>query len=105
MVKTMKREQAAEPAAAPPSGDKIAVTNMYRNQPLVFHFLGGSVRLGPLETQEVDRECLASPEVAHLITSGALQMRDRAASGPLPGDTPAGADREGSSRTSRAKED
>jgi hypothetical protein len=62
-----QREEAAQ---------KIAVTNMYRDQPILFHVIGGSVRLGPLETRELDRDCLASPEVSHLVGAGVLRVRE-----------------------------
>jgi hypothetical protein len=62
-----QREQAAR---------KIAVTNKYRDQPILFHVIGGSVRLGPFETRELDRECLASPEVSHLVAAGVLCVRE-----------------------------
>jgi len=55
---------------------KIAVTNMYRDQPILFHVIGGSVRLGPFETRELDRDCLASPEVSHLVDAGVLRVRE-----------------------------
>jgi len=62
-----QREQAAR---------KITVTNMYRNQPILFHVIGGSVRLGPFETRDLDRDCLASPEVSHLVGAGVLRVRE-----------------------------
>ena len=62
-----KREQAAR---------KVAVTNVYRDQPILFHVIGGSVRLGPFETRELDRDCLASPEVSHLVSAGVLRVRE-----------------------------
>src|SRR5262245_45754587 len=68
---TESAERQDEPAAR-----KVAVTNMYRDQPILFHVIGGSVRLGPLETRELDRECLASPEVSHLVGAGVLRVRE-----------------------------
>ncbi|MEP7305173.1 MAG: hypothetical protein ABJA98_06615 [Acidobacteriota bacterium] len=85
MARTTNREPAAEPTAAPLPGHQIAVTNLYRNQPILFHFMGGSVRLGPLETQEIDRGCLASPELAHLVSTGAVKVSELAASESAPG--------------------
>jgi hypothetical protein len=55
---------------------KITVTNMYRDQPILFHVVGGSVRLGPFETREVDAACLASPEVSDLVRAGVLLVRE-----------------------------
>ena len=53
---------------------KITVTNMYRDQPILFHVVGGSVRLGPFETRELDAPCLASPEVSDLVRAGVLRV-------------------------------
>jgi hypothetical protein len=55
----------------------VTVTNTYRNQPLLFHVAGGSIRLGPCETQEMSRDVLSSPELAHLVLTGVVQVRDR----------------------------
>jgi hypothetical protein len=55
---------------------KIAVTNTYRNQPLLFHVVGGSVRLGPFERREISRDHLTSPELAHLVLTGAIQVSE-----------------------------
>ena len=38
------------------------------------HYCGGSTRLGPLESKELDRSLLVSPELAHLIAAGAVQI-------------------------------
>lgn len=67
-----------KPAERQPSqsAGKVVVTNTYRNQPLLFHVIGGSVRLGPFETRELDRDCLASPEVSHLVGAGVLRVRE-----------------------------
>jgi len=82
MVKTTKdRDHAASPAA--PGGD-VRVTNLYRNQPVVFHFLGGSVRLGPLESASVSRVCLSSPELGHLQSIGAVSVGEPAATSAAP---------------------
>jgi hypothetical protein len=53
---------------------KIAVTNVHRYQPLLFHVIGGGVRLAPLETREFDRDCLASPELSGLVRLGAVKV-------------------------------
>jgi hypothetical protein len=53
---------------------RIAVTNMHRYQPLLFHVIGGGVRLAPLETRELDRDCLASPELSGLVRVGAVRV-------------------------------
>jgi hypothetical protein len=75
MAKTPKdRDQPAEahpPLSAP---ERIAVTNMCRHRPILFHFAGGSARLGPLETLELDHDTLASPELAFLVASGEVQV-------------------------------
>ena len=55
---------------------KVTVTNMYRDQPILFHVLGGSVRLGPFETRELDSACLASPEVSDLMHAGVLRVQE-----------------------------
>ena len=76
---------------APPRARKeeetatITVTNAYRNQPVMFHFLGGSIRLGPLESQDIDRACLASPELAQMVLTGIVTVRDAE-----PSETPRG---------------
>jgi hypothetical protein len=83
MAKTRPREAAEERADAPAA--KVTLTNLYRTQPLSFHFSGGSARLGPLEQREVDRSCLSSPELAHLIATGAVKLSEGSApagSGP-----------------------
>lgn len=67
--------------------ESVAVTNTYRNQPLLFHVSGGSVRLGPCETREISRDHLASPELAQLISTGVVQVRAR-----VPSDVSAGHD-------------
>jgi hypothetical protein len=78
-----------DPAPGPTAGaradeeratQKVTITNTYRNQPLLFHFLGGSVRLGPLEAQDVDRSLLRSPELAHLVLTGVVTVSGAAAS-------------------------
>ncbi len=74
MAKTERPAAAARPADEPPA--RIAVTNMCRHRPIQFHFSGGSARLGPLEMQELDPATLASPELAHLVASGLVQVRD-----------------------------
>jgi hypothetical protein len=77
MAKTPKERE--QPAAAPSvarSPERIAVTNMCRHRPILFHFRGGSARLGPLETQELDQASLASPELAQLVASGMVQVID-----------------------------
>lgn len=61
---------------------KLAVTNTYRNQPILFHVLGGSVRLGPFETRELNRDCLASPELLQLVRTGVVQVREIDAAAP-----------------------
>src|SRR6266851_2188469 len=63
---------AAAPAAVSP--DRITVTNMCRNRPILFHFRGGSARLGPLETLELAHASLASPELTHLVASGTVRV-------------------------------
>jgi hypothetical protein len=73
----------ARTAETPPSG-KLTVTNTYRNQPVLFHFFGGSMRLGPLETQEVDRDVLASPELGHLVATGVVLVGEPGAGSPPP---------------------
>jgi len=60
------------------SADKVMVTNAHRNQPILFHVMGGSVRLGPFETRVLDRSCLASPELSELLLTGALRVRPAA---------------------------
>lgn len=55
---------------------RVIVTNLFRTQPVSFHYCGGSARLGPLESTELDRSLLASPELAHLIAAGAVQIAD-----------------------------
>jgi hypothetical protein len=77
MVKTTKDREDAPPPSAARGGD-ITVMNLYRNQPLSFHYLGGSVRLGPLESRKVSRGALSSPELAHLRSIGAVSVEDAA---------------------------
>lgn len=60
----------------PPEPRRIAVTNTSRNHPILFHFVGGSLRLGPLETRVIDQRCLASPELSHLVGTGAVKVSD-----------------------------
>ena len=50
--------------------DRIVVTNVHRNQPVLFHVFGGSVRLGPGESRELDAHCLSSPELTKLVGTG-----------------------------------
>jgi hypothetical protein len=71
MAETRSAERQRDQAAR-----KITVTNMYRDQPILFHVIGGSVRLGPFETRELDPACLASPEVSHLVHAGILRVRE-----------------------------
>jgi hypothetical protein len=68
---TQSAEQQPDQAAR-----KVTVTNMYRDQPILFHVIGGSVRLGPFESRELDRECLASPEVSLLVQAGVLRVHE-----------------------------
>ena len=72
---TPPAERPAERAAP----KQIAVTNTSRNQPIVFHFVGGSMRLGPLETGVLDGRCLTSPELSHLIAIGVAQIGEASA--------------------------
>jgi hypothetical protein len=65
---------------------KVAVTNTYRHRPIAFSVIGGSVRLGPLETCELDRDCLALPELSQLILSGIVQVRELGAPVAAPAD-------------------
>jgi hypothetical protein len=68
-----------KPAAGPqePQGPpNVTVTNTYRNQPLLFHVRGGSIRLGPSETREISRELLFSPELSHFVGTGAIEVRE-----------------------------
>jgi len=73
-------ERPAERQRRPPAR-KVVVTNTYRNQPILFHVIGGSVRLGPFETRQLDRACLSSPEVSHLVLTGALRVHEPGAAG------------------------
>ncbi len=73
MVKKEHAPAARRAAEAAPA--RIAVTNMCRDRPVLFHFRGGSARLGPLETQEIDTAALASPELTHLAASGTVHVR------------------------------
>lgn len=61
-------------SAKEPAVSKVIVMNLYRTQPLSFHFRGGSARLGPLEKRELDRRVLSSPELAQLISIGAARV-------------------------------
>lgn len=61
---------------------RVIVTNLFRTQPVSFHYCGGSTRLGPLESKELDRSLLVSPELAHLIAAGAVQIADAPARAP-----------------------
>jgi hypothetical protein len=63
---------------------KIAVTNAYRHRPITFSVTGGSVRLGPLETCELERDCLHSPELSQLILDGIVQVRELGAPAAAP---------------------
>jgi hypothetical protein len=56
----------------PKRAGKVLLTNTHRNQPILFHFAGGSVRLGPGESVEMAEHCRSSSEVSQLIHSGAL---------------------------------
>jgi len=77
MAKTPKeREQSVAAPAAARSPERIAVTNMCRHRPILFHFRGGTARLGPLETQELDHASLASPELTHLVASGMVRVSE-----------------------------
>jgi hypothetical protein len=67
MAKMMQRKRAAP---------KVLVTNLYRNQPILFHALRGSVRLGPFETRELDSDVLASPELAHFVRAGLVRVTE-----------------------------
>jgi hypothetical protein len=71
---TPSAERPAE--SAPPK--RIAVTNTSRNQPIVFHFVGGSMRLAPLETGVLDGRCLTSPELSHLVATGVVSLSEPA---------------------------
>lgn len=65
---------------------KVTVTNIYRDQPILFHMVGGSVRLGPFETRELDAACLASPELSDLVRAGVLRVHvDNEQGGESPG--------------------
>jgi hypothetical protein len=66
--KEMTEREKSKPAR------RIAVTNVHRYQPLLFHVFGGGVRLAPLETRELDRDCLASPELSGLVRMGAVKV-------------------------------
>jgi hypothetical protein len=68
--------EAAEEAAPEAAPARIAVTNMCRDRPVIFHFRGGSGRLGPLETQEFEAVARASPELTHLAASGTVRVRE-----------------------------
>jgi hypothetical protein len=95
----MADKKAKQAAGEIESERKIAVTNTYRNQPLLFHVPGGSVRLGPLETREISREFLASPELSRLVLTGAVRVRD--VEPPEPAEEGDGAARRGKSATGR----
>jgi len=71
MAETKSAERQRDQAA-----QKVTVTNMYRDQPILFHVIGGSVRLGPFETRELDPACLGSPEVSHLVQAGILRVHE-----------------------------
>lgn len=73
MAETTRRADRSSESAG---STKIAVTNTHRTQPILFHFVGGSLRLGPLETGVLDRRCLASPELSHLIGTGAVKLAE-----------------------------
>lgn len=76
--KVKDRPAAAATARAREERDSetITVTNAYRNQPVIFHFLGGSLRLGPLESQDISRTCLTSPELAQLVLAGIVTVSE-----------------------------
>ncbi|WP_338699848.1 hypothetical protein V5279_18845 [Bradyrhizobium sp. 26S5] len=67
MAETTQRQQAAS---------RVLVTNLYRNQPILFHALRGSVRLGPFETRELDADVLASPELAFFVRAGLVRVTE-----------------------------
>ena len=71
----------------------VAVTNMYRNQSILFHTLGGGVRLAPFETRELTRDCLVSPELSELVRTGVVRVRE------IDADDAAAAKREGAARS------
>jgi hypothetical protein len=81
MAKIKGRDERVADTGAKPPGT-VALTNLYRHQPILFHFRGGSVRLAPLETQQVERACLESPEVARLLAVGALAVHEPAETAP-----------------------
>jgi hypothetical protein len=82
-----EKTKAASGQQEPVPSSSIAITNTYRNQPLLFHVIGGSVRLGPFETREISRDHLGSPELAHLVASGAVLVREiETADSPEDGD-------------------
>ena len=82
-----EKTKAASEQQEPVGSQSIAITNAYRNQPLLFHVIGGSIRLGPFETLEISRDHLGSPELTHLIAKGAVLVREiKTADAPEGGD-------------------
>jgi hypothetical protein len=57
---------------------------MCRHRPILFHYRGGSARLGPLETLELDSASLASPELAQLAAGGTVRVSGVAAAAAGP---------------------
>jgi len=80
MVKTTKEREHHAAAPHPSGAGEITVRNLYRHRPVSFHYLGGSARLGPLEARRLGRGSLASPELTHLVSIGAVSVSD--ATGP-----------------------
>lgn len=69
---------------------KIAVTNAYRHRTITFSVTGGSIRLGPLETRALERDCLHSPELSQLILDSIVQVRELGVPAAVPAEQAGG---------------
>ena len=99
MVKATRRRDEGDETSE--SGPRIVVVNMFRTQPVSFQYIGGSVRLGPMESAEIDRRYLASPELAQLVATGAVTVTDSPAGSERA--TPSGEEDDRPARSARVE--